>query len=38
MVYKQEKKPKEIVLLKDGLDYIFKSFNPKINSTGKKCS
>ena len=36
MIYKQEKKAKQIVLLKDRLDYIFKTFNPKFNSTGKK--
>ena len=36
MIYKQEKKPKQMVLLKDGLDYIFKTFNPKFDSTGKK--
>ena len=30
------KKSKEIVLLKDELDYIFKNFGPNFNSTGKK--
>ena len=29
------KKPKEIVLLKDKLDYIFKDFDTNFNSTGK---
>ena len=31
-----DKKPKEIVLLKDELDYIFKYFRKNFNSTGKK--
>ena len=31
-----DKKPKEIVLLKDKLDYIFKNFGSNFNSTGKK--
>ena len=30
-----DKKPKEIVLLKDKLDYIFKNFGSNFNSTGK---
>ena len=30
-----DKKPKEIVLLKNKLDYIFKNFNSNFNSTGK---
>ena len=30
-----DKKPKEIVLLKDKLDFIFKNFGPNVNSTGK---
>ena len=29
------KKPKEIVLLEDKLDYIFKNFGSRFNSTGK---
>ena len=31
-----DKKPKEIVLLKDKLDFIFKNFGSNFNSTGKK--
>ena len=31
-----DKKSKEIVVLKDKLDYIFKNFGPNFNSTGKK--
>ena len=31
-----DKKPKEIVLLKDKLDYIFKNFGSNFNITGKK--
>ena len=31
-----DKNPKEIVLLKDKLDYIFKDFGGNFNSTGKK--
>ena len=31
-----DKKPKKIVLLKDELDFIFKSFGSDFNSTGKK--
>ena len=30
-----DKNPKEIVLLKDRLDFIFNNFNQKFNSTGK---
>ena len=30
-----DKKSKEIVVLKDKLDYIFKNFGPNFNSTGK---
>ena len=30
-----DKNPKEIVLLKDKLDYIFKKFGSNFNSTGK---
>ena len=30
-----DKNPKEIVLLKDKLDYIFKNFGSNFNSTGK---
>ena len=30
-----DKKPKEIVLLKDKLDFIFKNFDSNFNSTGK---
>ena len=30
-----EKKSKEIVLLKDKLDFIFKNFDSNFNSTGK---
>ena len=30
-----DKKPKEIVLLKDKLDYIFKNFDSRFNSNGK---
>ena len=30
-----DKKPKEIVLLKDKLDFIFKNFDVNFNSTGK---
>ena len=30
------KKPKEIVLLKDKLDFIFKNFGSNFNNTGKK--
>ena len=30
-----DKKPKEIVLLKDKLDYIFKNFDSIFNSNGK---
>ena len=30
-----DKKPKEIVLLKDKLDFIFKNFDQNFNSTGK---
>ena len=30
-----DKKPKEIVLLKDKLNYIFKNFGSNFNSTGK---
>ena len=30
-----DKKPKEILLLKNKLDYIFKNFNSNFNSTGK---
>ena len=30
-----DKKPKEIVLLKDKLDYIFKNFGSNFNNTGK---
>ena len=30
-----DKNPKEIVLLKDKLDYIFKNFDSNFNSTGK---
>ena len=31
-----DKKSKEIVLLKDKLDFIFKNFDSNFNSTGKK--
>ena len=31
-----DKKPKEIVLLKDKLDFIFKTFGSNFNNTGKK--
>ena len=31
-----DKKPKEIVLLKDKLDFIFRNFGSNFNSTGKK--
>ena len=31
-----DKKPKEIVLLKDRLDNIFENFGSNFNSTGKK--
>ena len=31
-----DKKPKEIVLLKDKLDFIFKNFGSNFNNTGKK--
>ena len=30
-----DKKPKEILLVKDKLDYIFKNFGSNCNSTGK---
>ena len=30
-----DKKPKEVVLLKDKLDFIFKNFGLDFNSTGK---
>ena len=30
-----DKKPKEIVLLKDKLDFIFKNFGSNVNSPGK---
>ena len=30
-----DKKPKEIVLLKDKLDFIFKNYDQNFNSTGK---
>ena len=30
-----DRKPKEIVLLEDNLDYIFKNFGSRFNSTGK---
>ena len=30
-----DKKPKEIVLLKDKLDFMFKNFGSNSNSTGK---
>ena len=33
-----DKKSKEIVLLKDKLDFIFKNFDSNFNSTGKKNS
>ena len=32
----QHKKPKEIVLLKDKLDFISKTFGSNFNNTGKK--
>ena len=32
-----DKKSKEVVLLKDKLDFIFKYFDSNFNSTGKKC-
>ena len=32
-----DKKPKEIVLLKDKLDYISKNFDSNFNSAGKNC-
>ena len=31
-----DKKPKEIVLLKDKLDFTFKTFGSNFNNTGKK--